>query len=543
MAKTPKKGRLKPREPDDYDVRGAGDDDEADVPAKAPSTPREAAEAEDAYFYGDDPKPAEKKAKPAEKKAKKAKAVDEKPSSPARRTVSMENRKLTKAQEAATSLWKHKGSVNTDLYFKRVVDSARRRTGHRKVLLGDETDKLVIAIPCYAGHGPDAAKYPGCLPFEFVIAQDGFPLGLILQLVARHGIGKSALLAEFGRWFFLCGGGLSLKESETKFNPKWYRSILGQRFFRAMPLYRCSSVEDWQRNLTDAIADNKAEMRGTKEKPGPGRTFPVLFGIDSIMGKQSEETQETILGKRDKRTGERGTTGRGHAARSYPIEAQVITKYMRTIPGELDEWPFSIVLVNHLRIRTDDMGNAERSKAGGEQVNFQESFELELKKVGGHKKKIETAGFEGVPLSLSCEKNSFGTTHRYVQTRLLWWDVEDEETGEWSQHTIWDWNWSTVWLIDNILNGEKSNPMLKQSLKDSGFHLKIESRGDSENAAWSETLGMTKADACSWSELGAMIRETPGVQDKLRKALHINRLPLLEGDYLKQLNELERNVP
>jgi hypothetical protein len=530
------KGRPAPRPaPQFFDVRDAEEDDDR-VPTAA-----EAADMEDGDpFQGADAAPSkvpQAKKTPAKKSA--ASHSD---------LVNLDDdRKMTKKAKARVSEWHDESTHDkaADGYWQGQVESARKQFGHAAVMLGDEAEKLVICTPMYGGHGPDAAKYPGCLGAEFVIGQDGFPLGHVIQFVALTGVGKSALLAEVGRWFRLAKGGLSLKEAEDKFNPRWYKAIMGLVAFRRMPLYRCSSIEDWQRKLTQAIKSNKRAMRGTKEEPGPGRTFPVVYGVDSIMGKQSESTMEQIFGKKTK-TGEDGDSGVGHASRGHPIEAQIITRYMRSVPSRLTGWPFALVLVNHLRMKNDDMGNPERSKTGGVQVDFQESFEIELKKLGGHKKRIETKAFEGFSIQLSCEKNSFGTGHRSINTRLIWWyePATDKKGGEkWRQVAVWDWDWSTVWLIDHLLNGERANPMLRKSLQDSGFHLEVLARGDADNRAWSKTLGMTKADAVSWSEVGALVRETPKVQDQLREALFINKRPRLTGDYAKQMDALSEELP
>jgi hypothetical protein len=104
---------------------------------------------------------------------------------------------------------------------RRVLQAAGQR-GPQEVLAERGVRRVGVAV---AG---DRHPVPG-LAFEYVIAQDCFPLGLVLQLVAAHGIGKSALLAEFGRWFDLAGGGGIVAENETKFNPFWYSQIMGRR--------------------------------------------------------------------------------------------------------------------------------------------------------------------------------------------------------------------------------------------------------------------------------------------------------------------------
>lgn len=432
----------------------------------------------------------------------------------------------------------------TDSLVKFMVESTRKKYGNSSILVGRETDRLVVGIPMFAGSGKTGLRYPGILGLEFVMCMDIWPLGLVIQLVAKTGVGKSGFLAEVGRWFHMAGGYFNLQECETKFNPEWYRSIMGEKVFdEEVMLGRCRSVEDWQRKNTFSLQQAKRFMTGTAAEPGPGRVFPWLFGVDSIMGKSSELTQDDILGKLGE-SGERGTTGKGFAGRGFPIEALSITRYMRSIPGELDNWPFSQVLVNHLRIKSDDMGNPERSKAGGEQVGFQESFEIELSKVGGHAKRIESKTFEGYGVQISCEKNSFGPTHRKCQTRVLWRDEVDEETGKRVSRTYWDWDWTTVHLLNSIMNSDKGSPRLKHNLKEEAeFHIACPSVSDIENRAWSRTLGMKEKDAMPWAELGAAIRQDDKLMNRLREALRITRRPRMAGNYAAQLDKLAEEMP
>jgi hypothetical protein len=347
-----------------------------------------------------------------------------------------------------------------------------------------------------------------------------------------------------GRWFSNAAGAVVLCENETKHNPEWFRSIMGRDNHDRMVLHTCDSIDDWQKRLTDGINDIQRLMTGTRKEPGPGRTFPVLFGVDSVMGKPLEETQEKIVGVLGK-DGMRGTTGTGSApARGYPVEAGAIARYMRVVPQMIAKWPFSLVFVNHLRINKDDQGNPERSKSGGVQMDFQESFELELRKHGGHKKRIVSQYFEGTPLVISCEKNSFGSTHRMINTRVLWWHEEDPETGNPVQRTVWDWDWSTVHLLSNLLSGESSgtSTYYRQRLKDIGFHLETPRVGEVDNLAWSKTLGMSANDALPWSEVGALLREDKALLNRLRDALGIVKRPMLEGQYHKQREALRKKM-
>jgi hypothetical protein len=215
----------------------------------------------------------------------------------------------------------------------------------------------------------------------------------------------------------------------------------------------------------------------------------------------------------------------------------VITRYMRSIPAELDNWPFSLVLVNHLRIGKDRQGHDTRTKTGGEQVGFQESFELELIKEGGPAAKFACASYEGYRVGLKTYKNSFAPGRRQITTRLLWW-YDDTPQGV-EQRAVWDWHWATVHLLDRLRNGsDPKDALFKARLKAIDFHLACTERGDVAHRAWSASLGQTEDDAMPWDELGRAIQADRTLMQALRHALAITRRYRFKGDYLAQLDRL-----
>ncbi len=436
---------------------------------------------------------------------------------PVRRVIALAPegaKKLTKKQQQSLLDFRTFGKARDgrmDLIAKGIRDRLRTKNGFTGVYSGKESRDLVVGIPL-----------PG-LAFEFLLANDVLPLSIVMQLVAKWGTGKSGLVAEMFRWFDTAGGMGFHMENETKFSPEWFESIMGTPCFDRLTPQRCTSIDDWQQRLTASIDYMKSAMEGTAAEPGPGRTFPVMYSVDSIMGKLSVESQKKILEE-------------GFASRGFPIEALAITRYMQTIPSVLDGWPFLLVLVNHLKEKQDENQNRVRSTAGGVGVNFLETFELEMRKT---KSKIEAEAFDGFQVDITCMKNSLGVTGRTITTRVLWWEEEDpSDPSQWKQKTVWDWDWSTIRLLYSILHVKGANPKLKKNLQEADFHLDCPSVSDVENRAWSKTLGMTKDDALPWNEVGAMIRTNPKVMATLRDALRIKRRALLAGDYLSRQTEL-----
>ncbi len=433
------------------------------------------------------------------------------------REVMGEKRKLTKKQQDQLAGWRGKThGKKLDAYFRGQMEDARRKFGHRSVMAGNPDENLIIGIPMPA------------LPIEYLLCQDVFPLGLVLQLLGEAGSLKSAFLYEIFRWFRRAGGGSHLEEVETKWSADLMQSIVGYADDEVNVLVnRCNSVEEWQQRLQYDIKTEKSKLMGTKEEPGPGRTIPICFGVDSIMGKASFETQEKVHEA-------------GFAGRNFPIEALSITSFMKTVPQMIDEWPFALVLNNHLKMGKDSDGNDKRGVAGGRGVNFQESFELETKV---RKRKIECADWDGVQIEIQCMKNSFGPSWRKIPARMLWWAEENpsypdpKHPQHWKQRTVWDWHWSTVKFLTELKGRDAAR------LKEVGFHIKAEKTSDVDNSAWSSTLGMKSKDAVRWDVLGKMIADSPDASNLVRQALGIKRRPLLAGDYLHQMEGLVTQLP
>jgi hypothetical protein len=262
----------------------------------------------------------------------------------ARRVIALApvgTRKLTKKQQTSLLDFRTMGKARDkrmDAIAKGIRDRLRTKNGFTGVYSGAESKDLVVGIPLPS------------LAFEFLLANDVLPLSIIIQLVAKWGTGKSGLVAEMFRWFDDAGGMGFHMENETKFSPEWFESIMGTQCFDRLTPQRATSIDDWQQRLTASIDAMKGAMDGTAADPGPGRTFPVMYSVDSIMGKLTAESQRKIA--------EEGFAGRG-----FPIEALAISRYLSSVPSWLDGWPFLLVLVNHLKVKQDDQGNKERSSA------------------------------------------------------------------------------------------------------------------------------------------------------------------------------------
>lgn len=419
-----------------------------------------------------------------------------------RRASFTDDRRLTiKGKESLRAQWSlENGGRSRDGMMVNLRTAARAKFGADRVFGSrKELAQLAIGIPT-----PSIA-------FEYLIANDVFPLSSLMMLAGSWGSCKSALSYEFFRWFYELNGVIIHIDTEAKFDADFACDIM-----RVSPdetpinSTRAKSVEQMQQILTYYIQEVKKQMKGNKEEPGPGKIVPCCFCIDSLAGATSEEIQEKIQKE-------------GNANRSHPLNALKNTHYLSAIKPQLEDWPFTLLVVNHLKEKTDDMGNSHQYTLGGQSFNFHESFEI---RNSVWKSKFKNSQFEGIGIKLHCAKNSFGPTGHKIKTRFIWWVTDDPVTGRPQDVFLWDWNWSLCTLLNEV------EGIAKQRLLDRGLGIKCKSpTADVECLANFPALGMGKDEYLPFQEVGQMIQENPEVSQQIRDALNIKRRCIMDRPY------------
>jgi len=395
---------------------------------------------------------------------------------------------------------------------------------------------LWIGVPMWASSAWDSDPIPGCLPMEWIAGATGMPIGTVITLAGVWGSTKSTLALELMRWIDLYGGFGNYIDHESKLSPNLPPGLLGDSIKRVM-IHRARSVDHWQqicKKQTDAAIHTmlngvpittkhklkNGNFREVTKIEKIGRSRVLGLAVDTISGKMSQENQEK-------------TWERGHGDRAHPHEALMNTNFFKTLPNILEQWPVLVVLVSQTKLGKDSQGFETRSKAGGQQVQFVESFDLDLRRV----KKFRAANYEGSTIKIKNDKNSFGTDHRVIQVDSLRWTEPDDSPQGWQFRTAYDWNAATVTLLASKAVQEG---IYKKNLTDAGWHMTITKTGDVANAAYSKTLGMTKEDAVPFRVLGDMIHRNPEVLTMIRKALRIQEIAYLDGDILEQRDAIRR---
>jgi len=472
--------------------------------------------------------PKRSKKKAAAKKTTKTSESADKPKSPvkspakkktAKPTVKKkvgnlgDNRKLTKkGKDSLRARWSAENSGKSrDGMMKGLLTAARDKFGADRVFGSrEELAQLAIGIPSPS------------LAFEYLIANDIFPLSAVMMLAGSWGTCKSALAYEFFRWFYELSGIAVHIDTEDKFDADFACDIMRvPRDETPIISSRANSVEQMQKMLTHYLRELQKMLIGSKNEPGPGKTVPCVLAVDSLAGATSTEIQEKIAKE-------------GNANRTHPVNALKNSIYLPGIKSQFENWPFTLLVVNHLKEKSDEMGNTQYYTLGGQSFNFHESFELRNQV---WKRKFKNNQFEGIGIRITCSKNSFGTTGHSIKTRFLWWIEDDPETGEPQDVFLWDWNWALCTLL-NEMEG-----LQKQRLKDRDINIICKSpKADVECLANLRALGMGKTEFLPFQEVGQMIQENEEVCDRIRDALNIKRRYTLDRPYDDIVNEHLENA-
>lgn len=432
----------------------------------------------------------------------------------ARKSASFHDaRKLTKKhQESIKEKWSRENAASTRNQMMRgLVESGKEKFGVSKVFASrKELEKLVIGIPT-----PSIA-------FEYLIANDVFPLSSFVMIAGQWASCKSALSYEIFRWFYELMGFIVHVDTEHKFDSDFALSIMRAPDESAFIHNQASSVEEMQEMLSHWVAKLREVFAGNKEDAGPGPSVPCVFCIDSLAGATSREVQEKILKE-------------GSASRSHPIAQLKMAQYLPAFKAQLEGYPFSLLVVNHLKEKTDERGFTHQYTLGGQAVNFHESIEIRNKIWKSH---ISNSQFSGKGILLKCAKNSFGEDGRQIKTRFLWCHERDEETGEDKPVYYWDWNWSTVTLLNDITDSR-----LKSRLKERGLTIKVKKpSADLECLACFPAVGMSSSDYLPFQEVGQMIQDNEDVCNSLREALDIQRRHILDRPFDEIEKEYMENI-
>ena len=411
----------------------------------------------------------------------------------------------------------------------------------------------------YAVSGPEdmiVIGIPIPFPMEYLTQSRVLPLGgRITSIVGRTHANKTTMVYEFFRWLGSIGQAY-LIEAEDKSSPMLGTSVIGYPD-EGSPVdwgrVRADSNDGWQ-ELTQKLIEQTSEQM-LKKAPGQkspmGRVYPVMIAIDSLSGKLARATMEKI-------------EERGFADREHPLEALKNTFFLKAIPSQFESLPMHLIVTNQLKEKKKEgpYAGMEQTKAGGVQMDFQQTFEFQLKRI---RRSVAVdnehpGGFEIVTneIRVECRKSGLGGDLKSVVVPYTYWAARSPADGSVRRYGRWGWEEAT---IDVLLQAGKDQGEAADDVEISGKGVRAATKAGKVREIvdigklpkaqlyWSKRLGVTKDAAVSKRKLGQIFCENEQVRQEVRDLFGIMRWHLFQPgvDFLEQrnriLNDIQARVP
>ena len=378
--------------------------------------------------------------------------------------------------------------MNPDDEFSQITDNAAYKNGKAGELVSRGTLKRYLRVPSFA--------------FRFLLGTEGMSIGSMFTLAGAPGSFKSTMLAEIQRWHYLNGGGGITMETESKDQDDLRAAILDYDFTR-FKMVECQTLEDWQGAIAAKIDEFKA-----LEEQFQGRRFPVCIGIDSIMGKASQYTIDQV--KKE-----------GHVTPGWNLyEHKAITKWLQVATALMTGWPFSLVVVGHLKDGMPNFqGRSEKYIPGAVAVDYQSVTEVAMVRSSTEvfrDPRDLSKNRQVIPINMSIMKSNNSPKGLRIKVPLSIWQDKDELTGEYRTHARFEWNVAAVNLIAECRKGHQNTKEPSAQQVVSPVQIRDICDITPGKDGWvSERLGVTASDGLNADEIGAVLEKRQDVLDEL----------------------------
>jgi hypothetical protein len=393
-----------------------------------------------------------------------------------------------------------------------------KATGGRAVSLDAAIDDLV-GIPLER-----------CLPMQYVMGVDAFPLNRQFSVIGPWGSTKSAFCDELGARFQRFGGRTVVQDVERKKNPiqamaqfRWFLDWsddmmvklegIKDKVPRTFMLLRPPTLEDMLKTLVAIMG--KLSEHAAKNKDV--RLPPHLLVVDSLFAGTNATDLDAIINK---------------AADGNNISnlqnAAAIKKHIQAINSMVDQVPVSVIFINHMAptetggvqiVSAQDRGKQQgtpggkyRAQEGGGRFKdfvYSGNFMLEPVTAGkSNEQWILGASRETPHIKIQLKKSCFGVQHDepiVVPYRSIWVDDGKEDM----QELIWyDWDASLTYILHRLVGPAELSR-----------HFDLEYRNGCYS---SKSLGLAGLSA---TEFGAAIHASPEVSRMIqRDVFHVQRI-------------------
>lgn len=306
-----------------------------------------------------------------------------------------------------------KATKTTDVgsFFQGFIDEGRAKFGDDRILVGSQEEETQrgLLLPSFA--------------LQYIFHSNILPMGKIIGMAGATKSLKSGYLFEIMKWAMEAGGIAHLVETENKFNPHFFMSIVGHDKQGRYRIDQVKTVQQAQDSVSQAISYYQEHC--------PNNDLPLVIGVDSLAGNTTDDIRDEI-----KKT--------GHAEKAYPESALLWTNYFKVLCSDIIGTPIIIGFTNHLKDKIDSTGGAKvKTKSCGVAQDFHAAQYLYMNKILD----IGRVDREGKLIGIKSEKCGLGPDNRRIEVPVLWdFETKDAE-GHPLQRTTWDWHAGTAKLL------------------------------------------------------------------------------------------------
>jgi recombination protein RecA len=204
------------------------------------------------------------------------------------------------------------------------------------------------------GYPPVEAISTGCFAIDRVIGCGGLPRGRIMELYGEPSSGKTATTLYFISEVQKQGGTCAFLDAEYSFNGEFAASIGvdTKKLFVSQP----TTLEEGADTIRALIATNQMDLI-------------VIDSVAALVPKREVEGEEML-------------------ANSMAVQAQLMSKMLRVLTGEVARSKTCVIFINHLKDKMGVFWGDKTTTPGGKSLKFFASVRLAVSK--GEKIKNKT---------------------------------------------------------------------------------------------------------------------------------------------------------
>ncbi len=331
---------------------------------------------------------------------------------------------------------------------------------------------------------------------------------------------KSTLEIEIGNWFIQQGGVHMHLDNENKLGQgdpnttvdamSWWNGVADRR---SRVLKVCSSVEEWQKELTTFIEFNRTKVNPRKV----GERVPFFGTIDSLTGRKNEDA--------DRQLRKEGSA----AGRGYPVDAASVTNYLEAL--NLLGTTAVVSWVQHMKeVIADDNGYGPSVKEkGASAAQFHCSTHIRLSRSSAFRyASHDSASFpgtvEGYDIWMRTARTCVGPGDRSLCVPVMWQYVYCEKIAAPRQVMWFDWYGALGGLLYNMKYNAKFKPkMFKQDVERLNEALMFTQKNQQSISC--KALGLENV---SQHAFGRAIEENEEVRRKVADFLGVANYPSVQ---------------